>query len=231
MDSTNSNKHDRKLRQFGIKQILLLTSLIAICNVPIGIFIRSLPPEKQLRAFLGILVISAIAAIAISVVFFRRSWAEKRAGAIRLRVPTMATTTYHILNVSSCLGLAAFMGYMLYEFVYSKDVLLSRSFQYGWPLAMWVGSAATYLVTYWWCGIDPTKLEFCEDALIQSAVVAAPWSSFHGYRWGQVDKNELFLLTDGDFIQLKVPATMREQAIECLPKFIVEKPGWAGSPR
>ena len=114
MSSNTPANTRRKLRQFGIKQLLLLTTLAALLSVPLSIFIRSLPAEKRPRAFAGIMIAIAIGAATIYSAFVRRGRAEKIAGPLRVRLPTNATFSFHVANIVSCIGLAAVAGGILY---------------------------------------------------------------------------------------------------------------------
>ena len=214
----------RRLFQFGTKQLFVLMVIVSILSVPFGMLFRSLPPEKRDRALFAILVACGIAGIAIAVVFVRRLRAERIAGALRLRTPTAGTMTYHVLNFISCLGLIAFFGYLLNGYVHSSLVVERLAPNLIWPAVMWIGAVATYLVSYWWCGIDPTRIEFCEHAVIQSAIHVLPWKECRGYRWGSFDNDALFLLLDGRQMKLTVPAEFRERVREAIPESVPENP-------
>lgn len=217
-----------ELHQFGIKQIMVLTCMVALLCVPIGAFLRRLPADKQLKAFGTLLLLFVVATGAVANVFFRRYRAEQMVGEVRLRLRTLATPIYHILNIFSCVSLLTMIGMFLVMYVYSERPLrLFGGYQFIYPMMLWVSAAASYVVTFWWWGIDPTQIEVCENGLIQQAVNATPWTLFHGYRWGSVEPNELFLLTDGDFMQITVPASMKEEVVENLPAHLREKGGWS----
>lgn len=207
---------------------MTLTFMIAILCVPIGAFLRQLPAEKQLKAYAVLLLMFVVAVFAVANVFRRRFWAEQTAGEVRMRLNTLATPIYHIVNIFSCVCLFATVGLLLVNYVYSERPLqLFGGYQFIYPGAMWVGASASYLVTFWWWGIDPTRIEICENGIIQQAVNATPWTNFHGYRWGSIDQNELFLLTDGDFMQIKVPAAMKEELVQNLPERLSDKGEWS----
>ncbi len=218
-----------ELHQFGIKQIMVLTCMVALLCVPVGAFLRRLPADKQLKAYVGLLLMFVVVVVAVANVFRRRFLAEQVAGDVLLQLSSQSTPIYHILNVSSCVFLLAMVGMLLVNYVYSYMPLrlfAGGGYQFIYPLSLWVGASASYLVTYWWWGIDPTRVEICENGIIQKAVNVTLWSNFHGYRWGRVIHNELFLLTDGDFMQIIVPASMKEEVIKNLPPQLCEKDGW-----
>ncbi len=217
-----------ELHQFGIMHIMVLTGVVALLCVPIAAFLRHLPAEKQIKALVALSVIFVVTIVAAANVFRRRYAAEQAAGELRMRLNTLATPAYHIANIFSIIFLSTTVGVYLANYVYSdKPLGVVSGFQFIYLLAVWVGASATYLLTFWWWGIDPTQVEICEDGIIRQAVIVTPWTNFHGFRWGTVDQNELFLLEDGDFVQIRVAEAKKEEVVANLPPRLREKGGWS----
>ena len=92
-----------------------------------------------------------------------------------------------------------------------------------WMLGAFCGK---YLISTFLWKTNPKSVDVRTNGLILGTFLFLPWKHFHGFRWNQYTK-KLMLLSEGRFIEWKVPANQREPLEKVLVGFIPKKEGFS----
>jgi hypothetical protein len=146
---------------------------------------------EQRRAFLMVWCSTALGGISMAVFLYsRRVRAQRRAGAVRFRLPTPITRYAWLLGLGVGLfvfGLTTAIGF--YQAMYPSSRAHGGSWIYN-LLAVENGAIlAMGGLGLWW---KTTRLELCDEGVLGGFGIQ-PWSSIRGFRFGDGDPQRLVL--------------------------------------
>ena len=227
--NVNSRNTPNELRpgQYGIGQMMAVMVGISVLCAVLAAVLQRLPKEHQTRGALFILLMVFICLAALAFFHIRRARVENQAGLSHYITRAPLTSWFHFFGILSCVGVLLMMVFGLVSVTvdqFMPDAFSFWNFAYLiWMLGAFCGK---YLISTFLWKTNPKSVDVRTNGLILGTFMFLPWKHFHGFRWNQYTK-KLMLLSEGRFIEWKVPANQREPLEKVLVGFIPKKEGFS----
>ena len=211
----------------GLAQLMAVTAGISFVCAVLATVSRRLPKEQQAKGALFILVMALICLAVVVFFYVYRGYIERQAGPSRFITKAPLTSWYHILGIASCVAVLAIMviGLVSASRNDGKTFLLQNWF---WLYLAWslVASSSKYLISAFLWKINPKSVDVRTNGLILGFFMFVPWGRFTGFRWN-IYSRDLMLLSEGNFLERKVPANQRDSLEQALLDFLPKRQGFS----
>ncbi|MEM7453302.1 MAG: hypothetical protein AAF456_02995 [Planctomycetota bacterium] len=224
MKSTSRETTTVTSAQFTTRQLLFLIVVASIVFAFLGNVLQNLTVKDWWRvmAYVGALI--AIGLTLLVLAMNRRARAERKAGPSHLLVHGALTTWYHIAGITnSTLTLLVITGGLVKVAMpdaYFPALTSFLSMMTYIPIL--VLTAGSYFVCMVWWKVGPKTIDIRENGVIIGPFHFTSWQYLRGFKWNQFSK-KLMLMTEGGYIEHKIPARKREKVAETLRNFLPEE--------